>query len=348
MGDALPAMTELLQPNPLRIAAGLALPIVSQLRVEGADVEALLGQLGLSEERLLLPEARIPHETWIELLEAGQAVTGDPHFGLHAGAQLAPGLLHLLGHLAGSEKTAGEAYAVAARYLRVLHEGITIALARDGDSVSCRLVTVEALHLAPIATEFLLAKWVSYGRKIIGDVNIELTEVRFAHPARTEIDEYWRVFRSRVVFGAERNELIFPAWNLELPTANADPVLAAVLAEKIERLLAQFSDHPSLSSQVREWLITQFQGGNPRIEALAGHLHMSERTLRRRLGKEGTTFKRILDEVRRELAIGYVQERLLSTGEIAFLLRYSEPSAFQRAFKRWTKLTPSEYRGRPR
>jgi AraC-like DNA-binding protein len=339
-------MTELLQPKTLRIAAGLALPIVSQLRVEGVDVAALLGQLGLSEERLLLPEARIPHETWIDLLQAGPAVTGDPHFGLHAAAQLAPGLAHLLGHLAGSEKTAGEAYGVAARYLRVLHEGITIALDRNGDSASCRLVTAEGLNLPPIATEFFLANWVCYGRKIIGDADIELSEVRFTHPARSEIDEYWRVFQSRVVFGAERNELIFPAWDLELPTANADPVLAAVLAEKIDRLLAQFSDRPSLSGQVREWLITQFQGGNPRIEALAEHLHMSERTLRRRLGEEGTTFKGILDEVRRELAIGYVQERLLSTGEIAFLLRYSEPSAFQRAFKRWTKLTPSEYRGR--
>ena len=339
-------MHELLQPKTLRVAAGFALPIVSQLRAGGADVEALLGRLGLSEERLLLPEARIPHESWIDLMEAGQAVTGDPHFGLHAAAQLVPGLLHLLGHLAGSERTAGEAYAVAARYLRVLHEGITIALDRDGDNVSCRLVTAEALHLPPIATEFFLANWVCYGRKIIGDVDIELTEVRFTHPARTQIDEYRRAFQSRVVFGAERNELIFPAWNLELPMANADPVLAAVLAEKIERLLAQFSDQPSLGSRVREWLIAQLQGGSPQIDALAAHLHMSERTLRRRLREEGTTFKRILDEVRRELAIGYVQERLLSTGEIAFLLRYSEPSAFQRAFKRWTKLTPSEYRGR--
>jgi AraC-like DNA-binding protein len=330
----------------LRIAAGLALPIVSQLRSEGADVEALLARVGLSEERLLLPEARIPHETWIDLLEAGPAVTGDPHFGLHAAAQLAPGLAHLLGHLAGSEQTAGEAYAVAARYLRVLHEGITIALDRDGAIASCRLVTTEKLHLPPIATEFFLANWVCYGRKIIGDANIELTEVRFTHPAPAEPDEHGRVFQSRVVFGAERNELIFPVWNLELPTANADPVLAAVLAEKIERLLAPFSDRPSLANQVREWLVTQLQGGSPRIDALAEHLHMSERTLRRRLGEEGTSFKRILDELRRELAIGYVQERLLSTGEIAFLLRYSEPSAFQRAFKRWTKLTPSEYRGR--
>ena len=346
MRDTLPAMNEPPQPRTMRIAAGLALPIVSQLRVAGADVESLLGRLGLSEERLLLPEARIPHETWIDLMEAGQAVTGDPHFGLHAAAQLTPGLLDVLGHLAGSEKTAGDAYAITARYLRVLHAGMTIALERHVDTASCRLITAEGLHLPPIATEFFLAKWVCYGRRIIGDVGIELTEVHFAHPARASIDEYWRVFQSRVVFGTERNELIFPAWNLDLPMANADPVLAAVLAEKIERLLAQFSDRPSLSSQIREWLITQFQGGNPRIEVVADHLHMSERTLRRRLGEEETTFKRILDEVRRELAIGYVRERLLCTGEIAFLLRYSEPSAFQRAFKRWTRLTPSEYRGR--
>jgi AraC-like DNA-binding protein len=277
---------------------------------------------------------------------AGQSVTGDPHFGLHAGARLGPGLLHLLGHLARSENTAAEAYAVAARYLRVLHEGVTIALERDGGIASCRLVAAPGLELPPIATEFFLAMWICYGRKVVGDIDHELNEVRFAHPAPAEIDEYRRLFRSRVVFGAARNELIFPVWNLELPTANADPVLAAVLAEKIERLLAPFSDQPWLGSRVREWLIAQLRGGSPRIDALAAHLHMSERTLRRRLAEEGTTFKQIRDEVRRELAIGYVQERLLSTGEIAFLLRYSEPSAFQRAFKRWTKLTPSEYRGR--
>ena len=339
-------MPEPLQPKALRVAAGFALPIVSQLRAAGADVGALLGRIGLSEERLLLPEARIPHQTWIDLLEAGPAVTGDPHFGLHAAARLAPGLAHLLGHLAGSEKTAGEAYAVAARYLRVLHEGITIALERDGAIASCRLVTAEGLDLPPIATEFFLANWVCYGRKVVGDIDHELNEVRFTHPAPAELDEYRRAVpvARGVRRGAQRADLS----RLEpgAADANADPVLAAVLAEKIERLLAQFSDRPSLGSQVREWLIAQLQGGSPRIDAVAAHLHMSERTLRRRLGEEGTSFKRILDEVRRELAIGYVQERLLSTGEIAFLLRYSEPSAFQRAFKRWTKLTPSEYRGR--
>jgi AraC-like DNA-binding protein len=344
-GDTLPAVRELLHIGGMRISAGLALLVVSQLREVGADVEALLGRLGLAEERLQLPEARISHATWIDLLEAGQAVTGDPHFGLHAATRLGPGLMHLLGHLASSEKTAGEALSVAARYLRVLHEGITLALDRQGEFASCRLVTAPGLRLPPIATEFMLAQWISYGRKVIGDVEHELSEVRFAHPASAGLDEYQRHFRARVVFNAQCDELIFPAWNLELPTTNADPVLAAVLSEKVERLLAQFADRPSLASQAREWLVKQLQGGSPRIEALARHLHMSERTLRRRLGEEGTSFKQILDELRRELAIGYVQERQLSTGEIAFLLRYSEPSAFQRAFKRWTKLTPSEFRG---
>jgi AraC-like DNA-binding protein len=344
--DNLLPMRELQHRSGLRISAALALPIVSQLREAGADVEGLLGQLGVSEDRLHLPEARISHATWIDLLEAGQTVTGDPHFGLHAATRLGPGLMHLLGHLAGSEKTASEAFSVASRYLRVLHEGIAIALDRHGEFASCRLVTVEGLRLPPIATEFLLAQWICYGHNVIGDVEHELSEVRFAHPAGAGLDEYQRLFRARVVFDAQYDELFFPAWNLELPMVNADPVLAAVLAEKVERLLAQFSDPPSLTGEVRTWLVKELQGGSPRIDALARHLHLSERTLRRRLGEEGTSFKRILDELRRELAIGYVQERQLSTGEIAFLLRYSEPSAFQRAFKRWTKLTPSEYRGR--
>ena len=340
-------MSELPQPKPMRIAAGFALPIVSQLRATGADVEQLLRHFGLCEERLVLPETRIPHETWIDLLEAGQAATGDLHFGIHAAAQHVPGLLHLLGHLAGSEKTARGAYLVTTRYLHVLHEGMTIALDADDDRVACRLVTAPGLYLSPVATEFFMAKWVCYGRKILGDADLGLIEVRFAHAVHAPIDEYERVFESRVVFGAASNELIFPKSNLDLPTAGADPVLAAVLAETIERILARFADGSSLTSQVREWLITQLQGGDPHIDALACQLHMTQRTLRRRLEDEGTNFKRILDEVRRELAIGYVEERLLCTGEIAFLLRYSEPSAFQRAFKRWTKLTPAEYRGHP-
>ncbi len=335
-------------PGAQRIAAGLALPIVGQLRAAGAGVEDLLARFGLSEERLLLPETRIAHETWIDLLEAARDVTNDPHFALRAAALPVPGLLHVLGHLAGSAKTAGDAYAVAARYLRVLHEGMSLALDRDGDSVACRLVTAEGLRFPPIATEFFMAKWVCYGRKIFGDVEIGLTEVRFAHAAPPETGEYLRVFRSAVIFGAGCNALVGPASILALPMANADPVLASMLEERIERLLAQFSDHPPTTRRVREWLVARLQGGDPAIGGLASDLHMSERTLRRRLGDEGTTFKRILDQVRRELAIGYVQEGALSTGEIAFLLRYSEPSAFQRAFKRWTKLTPWEYRGRRR
>lgn len=345
-GDTLLPMGELQHKSGPRISAGLALPIVSQLREAGADVGDLLRQLGVSEERLHLPEARISHATWIDLLEAGQTVTGDPHFGLHAATRLGPGLMHLLGHLARSEKTAGQALSAAARYLRLLHEGITIALDREGEFASCRLVTVGGLRLPPIATEFLLTQWICYGHNVMGEVEHELSEVRFAHPARAELDEYQRLFRARVVFEARYDELFFPAWNLDLPTANADSVLAGVLAEKVERLLAQFADRPSVTSEARMWLVKQLQGGNPRIDALARHLHMSERTLRRRLEAEGTNFKRILDELRRELAINYVQERQLSTGEIAFLLRYSEPSAFQRAFKRWTRLTPSEFRGR--
>lgn len=335
-------------PGALRIAAGLALPIVSQLRAEGAGVDELLARFGLSEERLLLPEARISHERWLGLLEAARNATGNPHFALHAAALPVPGLLHVLGHLAGSAKTAGDAYAVAARYLRVLHEGMSLALDRDADRVACRLVTATGLRFPPIATEFFLAKWVCYGRKIFGDVEIDLSEVRFTHPAPNDCDEYLRVFRSKVIFGADCNALVGPASILDLPMADADSVLASMLEEKVERLLAQFSSHPPTTRRVREWLVARLQGGDPTMSGLANDLHMSERTLRRRLYEEETTFKRILDQVRRELAIGYVQDGTLSTGEIAFLLRYSEPSAFQRAFKRWTKRTPWEYRGRRR
>jgi len=330
----------------VRISAGLTLPVLSQLRAGGIEVDPILGQLGLCEERLRLAEARIPHDLWVDLLEAGRAATADPHFALHAAEQMGPGLHPLLGHLASSQRTASEAYSVSARYLHVLHEGISMELEEVDGEVSCRLIAERGLRFPPIAMEFLLARWVCYGREVMAGTEIELTEVRFAHPRGASRDEYERLFQSRVVFDARFNELIFPAWNLELPTAKADPVLQAALTENVKQLLAQLSDQPSLTTQIREHLMTQLQRGNPGIDAVATQFHMSERTLRRRLQEEGATFKQIVDDLRRELAIKYVQEKRLSTGEISFLLGFSEPSAFQRAFKRWTKFTPAEYRGR--
>jgi AraC-like DNA-binding protein len=108
--------------------------------------------------------------------------------------------------------------------------------------------------------------------------------------------------------------------------------------------MARILRHESLSDRVRQILMQEVPGGNPSLEWVASRLALSPRTLQRRLRDEGTTHVALLDDLRRDLAIGYLKEKRVPIGEIAFLLGFSEPSAFHRAFRRWTGSTPGEVR----
>jgi AraC-like DNA-binding protein len=123
-----------------------------------------------------------------------------------------------------------------------------------------------------------------------------------------------------------------------------DPVLQAIVEAQVVALLAKLPTAEATSDAVRRFLAEELSNGQPRLEQLAPRLHMGGRTLHRRLAQEGTTFRRVLSEVRRELAVRHLAESGLAIGEIAFLLRFSEVSAFHRAFKQWIGRAPHAYR----
>ncbi len=332
------------QRNNARIAAGMALPFLRQLGEEGGEIGAILESFGLCEEKLSLPEARVPHETWIQLLEACQAASGDPSFALRASLHHEARIHPLLYHLVSSQQTLHDVLFEAARYLGVLFDGISADLDSDEHMSTLRIAAEPGLPLPPIAVEFLLARWVSYGHTLLEDTRYEITEIHFTHDARFPSEVYEQILQSRVRFGAEENGIVFPTWNLELPIVSANEELKNALKDKVEQLLARLSEQPSLSTRVRTHLMSQLQYANIGVDTTARHFNMSERTLRRQLKEEGTTYKQILSDLRRELAIKYLEDNDLSNKEIALLLGYAELSTFHRAFKSWTKLTPSEFR----
>lgn len=135
-------------------------------------------------------------------------------------------------------------------------------------------------------------------------------------------------------------ELVFYRKVLDLPLVKADPVLQGIVEAQVMALLAKLPKAEATSDAVRRFLAEELSTGQPRLEQLAPRLHMSARTVHRRLEQEGTNFRRILIEVRHELAVRHLVERQLAIGEIAFLLGFSEVSAFHRAFKHWTSHAP--------
>jgi AraC-like DNA-binding protein len=149
-----------------------------------------------------------------------------------------------------------------------------------------------------------------------------------------------------VSFGQSQNALVMPAASLDLPMIKSDPALKTMLERVAGDMLQRLPSADTLTSHIRRLLAAELRGGDPRIEHLARKLHTTPRTLRRRLEEIGTTHREILEELRKELALKYLGEQSIGPTEVAFLLGYSNASAFHKAFKRWTGVSASEYRRR--
>jgi AraC-like DNA-binding protein len=145
-------------------------------------------------------------------------------------------------------------------------------------------------------------------------------------------------------FGAPFNGFSAPARYLSMPVQGADPNLHALIRKHAEAMLAELPRAHSLTERVRALLAEQLANGAPSLGQIARHVSMSERTLARHLEDEGTTYKALLEDLRRRLARRYVRRSELPFAEIAALLGFSQAAAFHRAFRRWTGRTPLEYR----
>jgi AraC-like DNA-binding protein len=168
-----------------------------------------------------------------------------------------------------------------------------------------------------------------------------LIELRRARPPI--IDDYERIWRAPLRFGAEQNRLIFDADSIERVLDTGNPELARQSDAISSRYLARI-ERSNVVARVREVLTQRLQGGEPSQEEVAEVLNVSARTLQRKLGDSGTTFKEILDETRHAMAVACLSSPEHSVSEITYLLGFSCSSSFTRAFRRWTGRSPSDWR----
>ena len=170
-------------------------------------------------------------------------------------------------------------------------------------------------------------------------------EVRFEHPAPDNVQEHRRVFGGPVLFDQEYNVLTFDAGLLGDRLATADKRLLCIMIRVIERMLRELPDPDKLLHKVRQLAVDNLPHGKISSADIAQEMGMSPRTLQRRFAEHGMTYRGLLNQTRHALSLRYLRQSRLTISETAFLLGYTDVSAFSRAFVRWTGLTPSEYRG---
>lgn len=296
----------------------------------------------LERLRAMRVDGRVPLERAHRSLVDWAHAVGDPALGLKAGELMSAGsggALDFALHSASSLRTALE---LAERYLCLYSDGLSISL--DIQQRRALLRLEHELNVPRIASDFLLAGcYASWLRPQLAEATD--AEVWFSGETPEYAAEYARVFAPlHVRFGKRWDGFVFAADELERPLPGGNPQLHALHCKHLEALRAELPEPINFSARVCELVAGELGSERPTAVGIARELHMSRRTLVRRLKAEGTSFSEQLEVVRRQLALYFVGSSKLPLTEITKSLSFSHVQGFHRAFKRWTGLSPIRYR----
>jgi AraC-like DNA-binding protein len=313
------------------------------MEFHGVDVEVCFREAGIDPGQLGDPSSRLSDEAVDRAWISAQTLIRDPCFGLHAHRCWHPSHLGALGYAWLTSSTLRSALLRLCRYARTLSDraDVTVADCEKGLLVRFDAEQQQEKEI-PAMVDATLCLLVDMCRVNFGDT-LDPVEVSLRRAPPACAGRYYAYFRSPVQFEAPENSLVLPAQAVDrtLPGANAH--LARMHDRVLTEYLAQLHQ-TDIVARVRAIILEDLPTGNVSQESVAEELHMGERTLQRRLKEHGTSFSRILEETRRELALAYLRDHRMSLLEISYLLGFSDPSAFSRAFRRWTGTAPREAR----
>lgn len=329
-----------------KVIAVWAEQIARLLEARGQPVDSILHEAGLSRTEIAAPEARIAFAKHAALIGAAATHLKDSCFGLRFGASLDPLDAGAIAYLAANSPTLEAAIENYITYLRTTTEGFTARLSAEGEIVRLAIEAAEGeAEPGPQCYEFALATTVNICRFVVGR-RISPALVEMKHPRDSELEEFKRYFGGSIAFGASRYAVTLQRSLLATPCRSADPRLFRIVKAYCDELLGRSRATADFKEEVENLVGSLLPTGTATAAHVASTLGMSERTLSRRLGEERITFREIVEQQRQRLAFRYLNDPAIRPTQIAYLLGYSEPSAFSHAFRRWTGQSPARYRAK--
>lgn len=306
---------------------------------EGAGVPREL----VAPEVLGDPDARVPARHVVRLWEFLPRTLGDESFGLTLSALAAGAPLSVGWWIVWSSPTLREGLIQGVRYQRLLHDQARSELLWTAQEGIYRHRIGALPQRAPRhAIEFGFATFARFARRATGR-DVTPSRVSFQHAAPRDLAPHRAVFGSGLQFGGDHDELVYDSAALDLPLLTADASLREVVEAHARQLLARFPDERSLDARLRAAICDELKLGRLSLERVATRVGLPPRTLQRRLKADGASFASLCDDLRHELARGYLRDGRFSIQETAFMLGFSDVSAFHRAFVRWTGITPRAF-----
>jgi AraC-like DNA-binding protein len=329
------------------ISLAAATGLIEALESAGQDPVAILRSVGLDHQRFRDHHGVIPTADFARVLEEAAVATGDEHFGLHFGEHYHPKNVGPMVYVVLNSPTFGVGFQNVARYLKVHNEAAQVSV-EPGEKwtyLRHQLIDLPDQNRRQ-HNEYSLAVGLSTIRLMAGSEWAPV-EVQFDHKAPAQTSEAIRVFGAPVSYGQTTNAFIIEQELCERSIPAADARLYPIIRQYLDGVLEEMPPEDDLLASVRRTIGESMRHGDPTLTQVARRMAIGPRTLQRRLREYGVDFKHLADDTRRRFALRYLRDPAHTLTEVAYLVGYSEVSAFNRAFKRWTGATPTDYRRRP-
>lgn len=326
---------------------GFAISILYPMRKtfvhKGLDFERFCRHVSFDASRLQDVEGRVEDEEMERLMHEAAKYTNDDYFGLHQGQLTEMADLGILGYVMMHSERVVDALAEYRRYNVIFCSGYDLDWEERGNDVRFRFFRSSGKRLSRHCLEDMVS---SLHRLLSGVTQrpLPVLELHFTHEAPADLGPYVSIFGIEPRFGGDECYMLLGREALHYPIMYSDPRLKRAFEPIAGEIKARLLRGRELSDRVFEWMMACMPASFPTLQQTAAAFRMSARTLQAKLKEENTSFNDLASSVRKEWAITYLKKPEYAASEIAYLLHYSEPSAFHQAFKKWTGLTPGQYR----
>jgi AraC-like DNA-binding protein len=328
------------------VGAGYVSGLLDAAQRAGVSRADLMRHAGLAAVQGHHANGRMPMVDVIALFQSAVVLTGRADLGLEFARHVRPGTFNVLGYALMTCKTLGDAIVLVPHYRRLVfdigYSEMQFVSTHDEARLGWHVVSKSLPYCSSLA-ESLIASWYQFGRWIAG-VGLPLQEVFFLHDAPPDVRAYEEFFECPVHFNATENALVFSRDLLDMPLVQADENLHLAMRAQAQAAMDKTFNETELAHRLRQALIVLMPKCEATLDKAAAMLHMSSRSLQRRLGEVALGFQGVLDAVRKDMAVIYLRDPSLSVLDVALLLGYAEQSSFTRAFRTWFEINPLAWR----
>jgi AraC-like DNA-binding protein len=328
------------------VSSGFILSLLGYAASRGADREALLTRADIAATSLADRDSRLPFAQYMKLMRAAKVAIGDAALALHFGQATDVSDISIVGLIGKASDTMLDAFAQLNRYVRLivdvdLNGEDRFVLNRDASGLWLTDMRANP-NTFPELTESAFSHILAGPRR--AGVPEWIREVHLTHARPAHAAAYDSVFRAPITFSSDRNAMRMEERIVDHKLGILPRYVFGLLTEHADTLASELKTSSAMRMRVERLLLPALHTGDANMEAVAAKLSISRQTLYRTLKAEGVTFEHVLDGLRHRMAIEYLSAKRVSVNETAYLVGFSDPAAFSRAFKRWTGKNPRDMR----